>query len=193
MEKLPKNPASAKEQSIAVNEPTPARVVVRVQRLPEGEGLPLPSYQTRRSAGMDLLAAVELPVELRPGEVKLIPTGIRIALPDGYEAQIRPRSGLALHRGITVLNAPGTVDSDYRGPVCVMMYNAGAGPFVVRRGDRIAQMVVAPVCRAELEVVPDLDDTARGQAGFGSTGTSGGQTESAAERAAELEERADGS
>jgi dUTP pyrophosphatase len=190
IERLPKTPAAAKEQSIAVNEPGGTRIVVRVQRLPQGEGLPLPTYQTRQSAGMDLLAAVESQIELLPGEVKLIPTGIRIALPEGYEAQVRPRSGLALRHGITVLNTPGTVDSDYRGPVCVIMHNAGSKPFVVRRGDRIAQMVVAPVCRAELQVVAELDDTSRGQGGFGSTGTSGQQTTPDTGRAGTLEETA---
>jgi dUTP pyrophosphatase len=151
-------------------------VVVQLERLPESEGLPLPGYQTEGSAGMDLLAAVDSPVELQPGEAKSIPTGIRIALPEGYEAQIRPRSGLALHHGVTLLNTPGTIDADYRGPLCVIMYNAGKRPFAVRRGDRIAQMVIAPVCRAELEVVPRLDDTARGEGGFGSTGISGQET-----------------
>ena len=146
-------------------------VDVQVVRLPHGADLPLPGYETPGSAGMDLAAAVEAPVTVAPGERALIPTGLTVALPDGYEAQVRPRSGLALRHGITLPNAPGTIDSDYRGEVQVIVANLGAEPFTVTRGMRIAQMVVAPVTRAvwvESEVLPD---TARGDGGFGSTGT----------------------
>ena len=145
-------------------------VVIQVERLPEGEGLPLPAYQTAGSSGLDLHAAVAGEEVIRPGASALIPTGIKVAIPAGYEAQVRPRSGVALRHGVTVLNAPGTIDSDYRGPVAVILFNAGAEPFVVRRGDRIAQMVVAPVCRAELQEVAAVEDTARSSGGFGHTG-----------------------
>jgi dUTP pyrophosphatase len=128
-------------------------IPIQVERLPEGEGLPLPEYQTAGAAGMDLHAAVDGETVIAPGSWALIPTGLRIAVPAGYEAQVRPRSGLALRCGVTVLNAPGTIDSDYRGPVGVILHNAGSEPFVVRRGDRIAQMIVAPVCRALLTEV----------------------------------------
>jgi dUTP pyrophosphatase len=143
---------------------------LRVQRLPEGEGLPLPRYMTEHAAGMDLCAAVEGEVTLAPGETRLVPTGFRIAVPVGYEAQVRPRSGLAARHGVTLLNAPGTVDADYRGQVCVVVVNHGREPFVIRRGDRIAQMVIAPVVRVEVEEVAELDDTARSEGGFGHTG-----------------------
>lgn len=147
-------------------------VTVRFRRLPHGVGLPEPAYETAGSAGMDLRAAVEedRPTSLPPGGRALIPTGLAIALPEGHEAQVRPRSGLALKFGITCLNSPGTVDADYRGEVGVILANLGSEPFVVRRGDRIAQLVVAPVLRARLEAVEVLDDTARGEGGFGSTG-----------------------
>ena len=144
---------------------------IEVERLPEGEGLPLPSYQTPGSSGMDLHAAIEGQQVIAPGASALIPVGIRIAIPPGYEAQVRPRSGLALRHRLTVLNTPGTIDSDYRGPVAVILFNAGAEEFVVRRGDRIAQMVIAPVCRAELKEVPTLDETERSVGGFGHTGS----------------------
>ena len=143
---------------------------LRIQRLPEGEGLPLPRYMTDHAAGMDLCAAVAETVTLAPGESLLIPTGLKIAVPAGYEAQIRPRSGLAARHGVTLLNAPGTVDADYRGQVCVVVVNHGREPFVVHRGDRIAQMVIAPVSRVEVEEVAELDDTARSEGGFGHTG-----------------------
>jgi dUTP pyrophosphatase len=129
-----------------------------------------PSYATRQSAGMDLCAAISADITLLPNERKLIPTGISIALPDAYEAQIRPRSGLALKYGITVLNAPGTIDADYRGEVCVILANLGDKEFIVSRGMRIAQMVISKITTAELEVVESLDITDRGEGGFGSTG-----------------------
>jgi dUTP pyrophosphatase len=133
--------------------------------------VPLPAYQSAGAAGMDLHAAVSASVELAPGERRLIPTGVAIAVPSGFEAQVRPRSGLALRFGVTVLNAPGTVDSDYRGELQVLLINHGADAFVVRRGDRIAQLVVCPVAEAELLLVESLDATARGEGGYGSTGS----------------------
>ena len=147
-------------------------VTVAVRRLLHGEGLPLPAYQTAGSAGLDLVAAIpdEAPLSLLPGARALVPTGLAIALPHGMEAQVRPRSGFALKSGVTVLNAPGTIDADYRGEVQVLLINHGAEPVVIRRGDRIAQMVVAPVVQAALELVEELPDTARGAGGFGSTG-----------------------
>jgi dUTP pyrophosphatase len=144
---------------------------VEIQALPHGEGLPLPTYATSGSAGMDLCAAVEEPLVLQPGQRCLVPTGFRIALPEGYEAQIRPRSGLAIKQGITVANAPGTVDSDYRGEVKVGLVNLSDVPYIIQRGDRIAQMVVAPVTRVAWQPVGSLDETARGAGGFGSTGS----------------------
>jgi dUTP pyrophosphatase len=141
-----------------------------VKRLPNGEGLELPVYATEHAAGMDLLAAVDKPVILHPGEPLLIPTGIAIAIPEGFEAQIRPRSGLALKHGITVLNAPGTIDADYRAEVGVILINHGRRPFTIERGMRIAQMVVSIYVRAELGWVTELPETVRGQGGFGSTG-----------------------
>ena len=144
------------------------RVPLRV--LPHGEGLPLPVWQTAGAAGADLVAAVGQPLELRPGERALVPTGIAIALPEGWEAQVRPRSGLAVRQGITVLNAPGTIDADYRGEIQVALVHLGNEPFVIARGERIAQLVLAPVVRAEWTVVPDLAGTVRGSGGFGSTG-----------------------
>ncbi len=147
-------------------------VKVEVRQLPHGEGLALPAYQSALAAGLDLLAAVpeHEPVILEPGQHALIPTGLAIALPPGYEAQVRPRSGLAVRHGVTVLNAPGTVDADYRGEIGVPLINHGGAPFTVRRGERIAQMVIAPVVQAELIPVATLSTTARGSGGFGSTG-----------------------
>jgi len=147
-------------------------VVVEVRRLPHAEGLALPAYQTEHAAGLDLLAAVgeQAPLTLAPGERALVPTGLAIALPAGFEGQVRPRSGLALKHGITVLNAPGTIDADYRGEVSVVLINHGSEPFVVRRGERIAQLVIASVRRAELSVVVALSETPRGVGGYGSTG-----------------------
>jgi dUTP pyrophosphatase len=146
-------------------------VRVAVKRLPEADGLPLPSYMSDLAAGADLCAAVPGDLTLMPGDRTLVPTGIAIALPRGFEAQIRPRSGLALHSGVTCLNAPGTVDADYRGPVQVLLANLGGEPCVIRRGDRIAQLVVAPVSHARFEPVDELPPSARGEHGFGSTGT----------------------
>ena len=143
---------------------------VAVQRLPHGADLPLPAYATAQSAGLDLMAAIDGNVTLAPGARQLIPTGLSIALPAGYEAQVRPRSGLALKHGITVLNSPGTIDADYRGEVKVLLINHGSENFVLKRGDRIAQMVVAPVTRIDWNVVETLDETARGAGGYGSTG-----------------------
>lgn len=147
-------------------------IAVRLQRLPHGADLPLPAYETAGSAGMDLRAAVpeDAPVTLAPGARALVPTGLKIALPPGHEAQVRPRSGLALKHGVTCLNSPGTIDADYRGEVGVILINHGSDPFVVRRGERIAQMVVAPVLQVALVGAEALDETARGAGGFGSTG-----------------------
>ena len=149
------------------------RVEVRITRLPHGADLPLPEYQSALAAGLDLLAAVpaDAPLELAPGARALVPIGIAIALPPGFEAQVRPRSGLAARHGITVLNTPGTVDADYRGELQVILVNLGAEPFVVSRGMRIAQLIVAPVQRIKLVEVDALDSTVRAQGGFGSTGT----------------------
>lgn len=143
-------------------------IAVPLMRLPHGEGLPAPAYETAGAAGMDLRAAE--PATLKPGARALIPTGFAIALPDGYEAQVRPRSGLAVKHGVTVLNAPGTIDSDYRGEIKVPLINHGETDFVIARGDRIAQMVVAPVVRATWTAAETLDSTARGEGGFGSSG-----------------------
>lgn len=145
-------------------------VIVEVKRDAGCEDLPLPAYQTEGSAGMDLCAAVTEPVTLEPGAILMVPTGLRIALPPGFEAQVRPRSGLALKHGIGIPNAPGTVDSDYRGPLNVILINWGKAAFVIRRGDRIAQMVIARVERAEWVESSDLSETARGAGGFGHTG-----------------------
>ena len=145
-------------------------VKVLIRRLAHGEGLPLPQVKTASSAGMDLAAAVDAPVVLAPGGRALIPTGFAIALPGGYEGQVRPRSGLAVNHGVTVLNAPGTIDADYRGEICVLLINHGSETFVVRRGERIAQMVIAPVSRVELVAADSLSTTDRGSGGFGSTG-----------------------
>ena len=146
-------------------------IPVLVRRLPHAEGLPLPAYATAGAAGMDLLAAIQGPVAIGPGERTLIPTGLTIALPPGYELQIRPRSGLALKHGITLPNTPGTIDEDYRGEIGVILLNAGQETFVVERGTRIAQAVLAPVSRAAWREVDSLDVTARNAGGFGSTGT----------------------
>jgi dUTP pyrophosphatase len=147
------------------------RLDVAIQRLAHGDDLALPSYETDHSVGMDLAAAVTSHVVLRPGERRLIPTGISIALPDGFEAQVRPRSGLALRNGITVLNSPGTIDADYRGEVGVILANLGDSDFTVSRGMRVAQLVVAPVSRVAWQVVETLPESGRGDGGFGSTGT----------------------
>jgi dUTP pyrophosphatase len=146
--------------------------VIAVRRLPHGEGLPLPAYETLHAAGMDLRAAVpeDSPVTLRPGDRHAAPTGLALAIPPGFEGQVRPRSGLALRHGVTCLNAPGTVDADYRGEVMVILVNHGTEDFVVRRGDRIAQLLISPVSQATWAEVETLDDTVRGAGGFGSTG-----------------------
>ena len=147
-------------------------IEIAVQRLPHGADLPLPAYQSPAAAGFDLLAAVpaNAPVVLAPGSRAMIPTGIAVALPPGTEGQVRPRSGLAARHGVTILNTPGTIDADYRGEVQVILINLGAETFTVERGMRIAQLVVAPVARAELREVDALDATRRGAGGFGSTG-----------------------
>ena len=149
-----------------------ATVKVDIRQLPHGEGLALPAYQSAHAAGLDLLAAVPEaePVVLLPGARALVPTGLTIALPPGYEAQVRPRSGLAAKHGVTVLNTPGTIDADYRGEIGVILINHGDAPFSIRRGERIAQMVIAGVVRAELVPVDTLAATDRGSGGFGSTG-----------------------
>lgn len=143
-------------------------ITLQLQRLPHGEGLPLPAYATEGAAGLDVVSADAL--ILAPGERAAVPTGFAIAIPAGYEVQVRPRSGLALKYGITCLNTPGTIDSDYRGEVKVILVNLGSEPFAVQRGERIAQLVPAPVQRAEIAEVAALDATARGVGGFGSTG-----------------------
>lgn len=145
---------------------------IAVRRLSHADGIPLPAYETPGSAGMDLRAAVPEgePLTLKPGARLLAPTGLCMAIPEGYEVQVRPRSGLAAKAGVTCLNTPGTIDSDYRGEVKVILINLGAEDFTIRRGDRIAQMVVAPVAQAGWVEVDDLDETARGAGGFGSTG-----------------------
>jgi dUTP pyrophosphatase len=149
---------------------------VNIMRLPHGAGLPLPAYQSAAAAGLDLIAAVpaNAPLTIAPGRYAAVPTGLAIALPPGTEAQVRPRSGLARTHGVTVLNAPGTVDADYRGEVQVLLINHGDESFVVTRGTRIAQLVIGPVAQATLREVETLDETARGTGGFGSTGTSSG-------------------
>lgn len=151
-------------------------VDIQVVQEPHGADLPLPNYETADAAGMDLMAAVpeDQTVTLAPGARDLLPTGLKIALPAGYEAQIRPRSGLALKQGITCLNTPGTIDADYRGEVKVILINLGQEPVTITRGMRIAQMVIAPVTRGNMVAVSSLDDTARGAGGFGSTGTGKG-------------------
>ncbi len=150
----------------------PARV--RLARIAGAEDLPLPKPATPGSAGLDLAAAVEEDLVVPPGGRALVPTGLRIAVPPGYEAQIRPRSGLALREGIVLPNSPGTIDSDYRGEVRVILWNAGSEPFTIERGDRIAQLVVAPVATVAFEEVQELEATERGEGGFGHTGVAGG-------------------
>jgi len=146
-------------------------VGVKLKILPHGSGLPLPAYATADAAGVDLAAALEAPLTLAPGERQAVPTGIALALPAGWEGQVRPRSGLALKHGITILNSPGTIDADYRGEIRVILANLGSAPVTIARGERIAQLVIAPVSRAVLEVVADLPASLRGSGGFGSTGT----------------------
>jgi dUTP pyrophosphatase len=152
-------------------------VEIRLQRLPHSDGLPLPHYQSALAAGLDLIAAVsaDAPIVIAAGERALIPTGIAIALPPGFEAQVRPRSGLALKHGVTVLNAPGTIDADYRGEIQVILVNLGHETFTVERGARVAQLVIAATMRVSICVVASLDETTRGVRGFGSTGTVSGE------------------
>jgi dUTP diphosphatase len=149
-----------------------APIKIDVHQLPHGAGLALPAYQTAHAAGLDLLAAVpaDAPLVLLPGQHAMVPTGLTIALPEGYEAQVRPRSGLAARHGVTVLNAPGTVDADYRGEIAVLLINHGHEPFTIHRGERVAQMVIAPVVQAQLIPAATLSATDRGGGGFGSTG-----------------------
>lgn len=146
-------------------------VTVPICRMPGMDDLPLPQYMSPHAAGMDIPAALDDPVELLPGGIALIPAGFSIAVPPGYEAQVRPRSGLALKHGITVANAPGTIDADYRGEVGVILCNISRRPYTIQRGERIAQMVIAPVAQAEWRVSETLEDTERGAGGFGHTGT----------------------
>lgn len=145
---------------------------IAIRILPHGEGLPLPTYETQLAAGMDLRAAVpqDAATRLAPGERALIPTGLQIALPSGYEGQVRPRSGLALRQGLTCLNSPGTIDADYRGELAIILINLGQDTAIIQRGDRIAQLIIAPVVQAKWAVCETLPETARGGAGFGSTG-----------------------
>ena len=144
--------------------------VLKLQVLPHGEGLPLPAYATDGSAGMDLRAAVEGPLVLAPGERGKVPTGLCLEIPAGFEGQVRARSGLAFRHGLAVINAPGTIDSDYRGEVGVLVINLGQDSLTIERGDRVAQLVIAPVAQAEIQVVADVNETDRGDGGFGSTG-----------------------
>ena len=148
-------------------------IEVRILRLAHGRDLPLPNYQSAQAAGVDLLAAVpaDAPVTIAPGARALVPTGIAIALPEGYEAQVRPRSGLAARHGLTILNAPGTIDADYRGEVQILLVNLGAEPIAITRRMRIAQMVIAPIVRGHFRETESLDKTPRGSGGFGSTGS----------------------
>jgi dUTP pyrophosphatase len=148
-----------------------SEIAVSVRRLPHAADLPLPAYATAQAAGLDLTAAIDQAVDLAPGERKLVPTGLQIALPAGYEAQVRPRSGLALKHGITVLNSPGTIDADYRGEIGVILVNLGDKTFTIQRGERIAQMILAPVSQLVWRERETLEETQRGSGGFGSTGT----------------------
>lgn len=143
---------------------------IQFKKLPHAEDLPLPSYESEFAAGIDIRAALKEPLTLKPGERKLVPSGLKMAMPQGYEAQIRPRSGLAYRNGITMLNTPGTIDADYRGELKMLAVNLGDEPFTINHGDRIAQMVIAPVIQAEVSEVKDLSKTERGDGGFGSTG-----------------------
>jgi dUTP pyrophosphatase len=145
-------------------------VVVLVERLEGNEDLPLPAYMTPHAAGLDLVAAVKQPMSILPGGRALVPTGLKLAIPSGYEGQVRPRSGLALRHGLTMLNTPGTIDADYRGELQLIVANLGEEAFLVKRGDRIAQLIIAPVARARLEPVAKLETTERGEGGFGHTG-----------------------
>jgi len=145
-------------------------ITIKVKRLEGRDHLPLPAYASEGASGLDIRACVKEPVELRPGDIRLIPTGLAVSIPPGFEAQIRPRSGLALHHGIGMVNSPGTIDSDYRGEIGIILINWGKAPFVVRNGDRIAQMVISRTYRAKIIVADELDNTERGAGGFGHTG-----------------------
>ncbi|NLJ34056.1 MAG: dUTP diphosphatase [Firmicutes bacterium] len=145
-------------------------IKVKIKQMPAAAGLPLPQYMTKGAAGMDLTAAVKEDVPIGPGERRLIPTGIQLALPAGFEGQVRPRSGLAVEHGLSILNTPGTIDADYRGEIKVLLLNLGEETFVVRRGDRIAQLVISPVVKGVLALEMELKETARGEGGFGHTG-----------------------
>jgi dUTP pyrophosphatase len=148
------------------------KIPVKIKRLSEMSDLPLPSYESEGASGMDLRASVKEPVLLNPGEIRLIPTGLAVAVPHGYEAQIRPRSGLALKNGVGMVNSPGTIDSDYRGEIGIILINWGRSPFTIRRGDRIAQMIITKVYQAHVMEVDGLDSTERGEGGFGHSGVS---------------------
>lgn len=146
------------------------RIRIKIRRFKGNEDIPLPAYESSGSSGMDIRAAVNDPVPLMPGDIRLIPTGIAVSVPPGFEAQIRPRSGLAFKHGIGMVNSPGTIDSDYRGEIGIIMINWGSKPFIVKRGDRIAQMIISRVYQADFEKVEVLDTTTRGKGGFGHTG-----------------------
>jgi dUTP pyrophosphatase len=146
------------------------RITVRVKRLDGDKDIPLPAYESKGSSGMDVRASIKTPLTLKPGEIRLVPTGLKVSVPLGYEAQIRPRSGLALRHGIGMVNSPGTIDADYRGEIGLVLINWGTEPFTIRRGDRIAQMVISRIFRADLLETDDLDETGRGSGGFGHTG-----------------------
>lgn len=148
----------------------PEHIVVQILKFKNAEGLPVPHYQTEHAAGVDLYAAVDGEILIEPGSWKLVPTGIAVAIPEGYEGQIRPRSGLALKHGIGMLNGPGTIDADYRGEIGIILFNFSDQPFSVRRGDRIAQMVFGKIAKAEFKAVTSLNETKRGSGGFGHTG-----------------------
>jgi dUTP pyrophosphatase len=158
--------------SVCAGSPLNQTIQVKIRQLPHADGLPLPAYQSAHAAGLDLLAAIpeSAPMALAPGKHALVPTGLAIALPEGFEAQVRPRSGLAAKHGVTVLNSPGTIDADYRGEIQVILINHGGEPFTIRRGERIAQMVITPVVQAKLVPTATLPETDRGSGGFGSTG-----------------------
>lgn len=149
---------------------TTKEISVDIQRLPGAEDLPMPAYESQYASGMDLRAAVTEPITLKPGERKAIPTGICVAIPPGYEGQVRPRSGLAIQYGITMINAPGTIDADYRGEIRILIINHGDSDFVIHRGDRIAQFVITPVVKVSWKLVEHLETTDRGAGGFGHTG-----------------------
>jgi dUTP pyrophosphatase len=145
-------------------------LILHVEQLAHAQDLPPPGYMTQQAAGIDLCAAVPASLTLAAGEFALIPTGLRVAIPAGYEGQVRPRSGLAARHGVTLLNSPGTIDADYRGEVCVVLINHGREPFTIARGDRVAQLLISPVAHVQIQVVAELDTTARGEGGFGHTG-----------------------